>query len=309
VLLDAGHRRWAIASGLIVLAAGVIYVVHAARSLQAPSGGTVLGLIYGGAGLGLMLYAGVLGARRKVPTLRIGRATTWMKGHIWLGTVSYILILFHSGLQWGGPLTFAIMVLFTIVVVTGLLGVALQQFLPRLLMRQVALETVYEQIDSVVGQLRAEADALVTAAAGPLPEMEPPPRRRRWRDRDRTGASPRPVLRTRSTWTMAQPETAVLRESYLSHVRPFLGERLPARNGVGASWPQRSAVFENLRTALSPTLHDVVTELEAICEERRQLAIQKRLHHYLHGWLLVHVPLSMALMLLAIVHAIITVRY
>jgi hypothetical protein len=309
VLLDAGHRRWAIASGLIVLVATLVYVVDAARALQPPSGGTALGLTFGGAGLALMLYAGVLGARRKLPTLRVGRATTWMKGHIWLGTVSYVLILFHSGFQWGEALTFVLMVLFTIVVVTGLLGLALQQFVPRLLMRQVPLETVYEQIDSVVGQLRSEADALVTAAAGALPAMEPEPGRRRRRERDRSGASVRPVLRTRATWTTAAPESAVLRETYLSDVRPFLAERLPHRNGSGSSWPQRSAVFENLRTALPPALHDVVTELEAICEERRQLAIQKMLHHWLHGWLLVHVPLSMALMLLAVVHAIVTVRY
>lgn len=309
MLLDAGHRRWAIASALIVLVAAIVYVVEAGRALQPPGGGTVLGLVYGGAGLALMLYAGVLGARRKLPTLRVGRATTWMKGHIWLGTVSYVLILFHSGFQWGESLTFVLMVLFTIVVVTGLLGLALQQFMPRVLMRQVPLETVYEQIDSVVGQLRSEADALVTAAAGPLPAVEPEPRGRRRRERDRSGAQVRPVLRPRATWTTAGPESAVLRETYLTDVRPFLAERLPHRNGAGSSWPQRSAVFENLRTALPPTLHEVVTELEAICEERRQLAIQKMLHHWLHGWLLVHVPLSMALMLLAVVHAIVTVRY
>jgi len=41
----------------------------------------------------------------------------------------------------------------------------------------------------------------------------------------------------------------------------------------------------------------------------RQLAVQVRLHHWLHGWLLVHVPLSMALLLLSVVHAIVTLRY
>jgi hypothetical protein len=50
-------------------------------------------------------------------------------------------------------------------------------------------------------------------------------------------------------------------------------------------------------------------QLEAICEERRELAQQKRLHHWLHGWLLVHVPLSLALLLLSAAHAVLALRY
>ena len=58
-------------------------------------------------------------------------------------------------------------------------------------------------------------------------------------------------------------------------------------------------------TALHPTLH----ELEAICEERAQLSQQKRLHHWLHGWLLVHVPLSVALLVLGLAHAVLSLYY
>ncbi|PYN69484.1 MAG: hypothetical protein DMD90_02765, partial [Candidatus Rokuibacteriota bacterium] len=75
---------------------------------------------------------GLLGARRKVPTWRLGRATTWMKGHLWLGLLSYLLILYHSGLAWGGTLTLVLMLLFTIVIASGIYGVLLQQFMPRL---------------------------------------------------------------------------------------------------------------------------------------------------------------------------------
>ena len=46
-----------------------------------------------------------------------------------------------------------------------------------------------------------------------------------------------------------------------------------------------------------------------MCEERRQLAAQERLQRWLHGWLLVHVPLSYALLLLSTVHAVQSVRY
>jgi hypothetical protein len=49
--------------------------------------------------------------------------------------------------------------------------------------------------------------------------------------------------------------------------------------------------------------------LEDICEEERQLRRQTRLHHWLHGWLMLHVPLSFALLLLGCVHAFMALRY
>ena len=64
-----------------------------------------------------------------------------------------------------------------------------------------------------------------------------------------------------------------------------------------------------MRTTLPPVLQETVNELEAICDERRQLADQKRMHHVLHGWLLVHVPLSYATLLLGALHAVIALRY
>src|SRR5438093_5869651 len=111
MLLDASHRRWAVGTLLVLLAATAAYIPYARGTVRGPSGGSWPGLIYGGAGLALMVYAGLLGARRKVPSWRLGRATTWLKGHLWLGLLSYFLILFHSGFRWGGPLTFALLVL------------------------------------------------------------------------------------------------------------------------------------------------------------------------------------------------------
>jgi hypothetical protein len=52
-----------------------------------------------------------------------------------------------------------------------------------------------------------------------------------------------------------------------------------------------------------------VGELEAICDERFQLAHQKRLHLVLHGWVLVHAPLSFAVVLMSVVHAVMALRY
>ena len=174
MLLDASHRRWIIACLAGLALATAAYVPYARSALHGPRGGSWIGLGYGTAGLALMLYAGVLGLRRRVPMWRVGRATTWMKGHLWLGLLSYPLILFHSGFQLGGPLTLVLMVLFTVVIVSGVYGVVLQQYLPRLMLARLPLETVYEQIDEVVIQLRGDADSLIESAAGAFLVEEAP---------------------------------------------------------------------------------------------------------------------------------------
>jgi hypothetical protein len=65
-----------------------------------------------------------------------------MRGHIWLGILSVPMILFHSGFQIGGTLTTILMLLFLIVVLSGIFGLVVQQYLPTMMMNQVKMETI-----------------------------------------------------------------------------------------------------------------------------------------------------------------------
>jgi hypothetical protein len=47
-----------------------------------------------------------------------------------------------------------------------------------------------------------------------------------------------------------------------------------------------------------------LAELQQICEQRRLIAVQERMHHWLHGWLLLHIPLSVALLVLGLTHVV-----
>jgi hypothetical protein len=53
----------------------------------------------------------------------------------------------------------------------------------------------------------------------------------------------------------------------------------------------------------------VVDWLEQSCDERRQLAQQERLFRWLHGWLKVHIPCSVALLVFTVVHVITALYY
>ncbi len=132
-------------------------------------GGTGLGLTFGVIGFAFMIFAGLLGARKKVPVWRIGRAQTWMRGHLWLGLLSLPILLLHSGFRYGHGLTAVLMTLLIIVVASGIFGAALQHYMPRVMTREVTMETIYEEIGHVRAQLLEEAEELIAKATA-VPE-------------------------------------------------------------------------------------------------------------------------------------------
>ena len=51
-----------------------------------------------------MIFAALLGARKKVPVWRVGRAQTWMRGHLWLGVLTLPLTIIQLQALFGfGP--------------------------------------------------------------------------------------------------------------------------------------------------------------------------------------------------------------
>ena len=67
--------------------------------------------------------------------------------------------------------------------------------------------------------------------------------------------------------------------------------------------------FATLRAASPSEAANLIDRLEQACERRRQFDLQARLHHWLHGWLLVHVPLSVALGVLLAIHIPVALWY
>jgi hypothetical protein len=323
--IDRTHRAWALVSTSVFAVSAVVYLVYA-NTPPGPRGGSAMGRLFGILGFGCMIFAALLGARKRVPTWRLGRAQTWMRGHLWLGLLALPMILFHGGFHFGGTLTRLLMWLLIITVASGVFGAALQHYLPRMMTADVPLETIYDEIGHVRRLLREEADRAVEMVCGDLglaKSFE--------EQSQRAGGftALRPItaavsLRTSAAVSAgasavgvaAAPEiilpgtdrSAPLRVFYLSEMRPFLAN--PRKRGrrladAGAA----SSAFAGLRTLLPAAAHHTLDDLEDICDEARQLARQEQLHHWLHGWLLAHVPLSLALILLGAIHAVMALRF
>lgn len=120
-------------------------------------GGTPLGLIFGAISLLIFIFAALLGVRKKIVLWRIGNLQRWLRAHIWLTLLTIPLIILHSGFRFGGPMTTLLVVLYAIVMVSGVYGLALQHQLPRIMKERLPAETVYEQIPHVRAQLLAAA--------------------------------------------------------------------------------------------------------------------------------------------------------
>ena len=295
--IDRTHRSWAIGSGAALAAAAMGYVALRMLTAGPWSGGSVAGLTYGVAGFAMMVFAGLLSARKKFPVWRVGRAQTWMRGHLWLGLLSFPLILFHAGFSFGGPLTSVMMWLFAIVIGSGLAGAALQHALPRMMLERLPMETIYEEIPHVRAQLLDEADRIVADACGALSTDTAP-------DSERETSS---ASNLQTVMRVDADDSAPLREFYISTMRAFVAH--PDRRHTLASTQKAAPIFNRLRTLLPAPFHAAVASLEDLCEEERQLLRQERLHAVLHGWLLTHIPLSFALLALAIFHIVGALRY
>lgn len=307
MLIDRSHRPWFLFTLAALVATGIGYAIYSAMSVRGPSGGSVVGLIYGSVGYALMLFAGLLGVRKRYPVWRVGRATTWMRGHLWLGLLSFPLILFHAAFSLGaGALTRTLMVLFIVVVVSGLLGAVLQHFLPRLMTERVQLETIYEQIDSVRAQLLEEAEKIVaelrSALEGDLS----------WADEKQrataASAGTRGGLTIASGLGADDHTSGIIGDFFDAELRPFLSQAGGSQCSL-ADKAKASGMFGQLRVQVPRNLWPKLADLESLCDEKRGIDRQQRIHHVLHGWLLVHVPLSYALLVLGAIHAIFALRY
>ena len=94
----------------------------------------------------------------------------------------------------------------------------------------------------------------------------------------------------------------------LQEMRPFLEN--PKQRGQRLGDTQKAAsAFAGLRTLMPAAGQDTLGDLAEICDEAQQLIRQERLHHWLHGWLLLHIPLSLALILLGAIHAVMALRF
>jgi hypothetical protein len=326
VIINRQHGVWAVFVLVASFAATLLYMgeFHPGQmplAIRLPAGlhrdvgetgrsvgGTPLGLFYGGTAAAIFVFAALLGIRRKRPTLKVGRLQVWLKGHIWLTVLTIPLVLLHCGFSSGSPMTKWFLAIYGIVMVSGFYGLALQHVLPRVMKERVPLETIYEQIPHILNQFREAAQELRKSLepAAPTPAATAV-----------VGAPATPGTAAVATVvaepvasveTAPDPSAETLKQFIDEVALPYLAAPRGEKLLLGAQRVSDDQ-FRLLKISVGTEWQGKVDQLQAWCDERRQLDLQTKLQHWLHGWLLVHIPFSVLLLVFTVWHAVAALFY
>ncbi len=307
-IFNRAHFPWLLFVVLATIAAGWIYLgdFYPARlppGLGLPRalvqetsehhsiGGTPVGLIFGAISFAIFIFGALLSLRKRVVLWPIGTVQRWLRAHIWLTLLTIPLVILHSGFRLGGPMTTLLMVLYSIVMVSGIYGLFLQHRMPLIMKERLPAETVYEQIPHIRAQLFLAAERMCNSFESVVPSLPSPA----------SSIEPSPAT--------TDPESEAALVTFLEdQVMPYLHARRGGGFGLGNSnYSEDTFRFVKLRVA--DAYRGRVEEIQAWCDERRMLDLQTRLHHWLHAWLFVHVPFSYLLLILTGWHAFVTLFY
>lgn len=390
-ITNSKNVAWFIFTALATLLATWLYVGNFYPSALSPAlqlpdalrqtpsdhrsvGGTPLGLWFGSIALAIFVFAVLLSARKKARTRPLGRVQRWMRAHIWLTLLTTPLVLFHSGFRLGGPMTTLIVLLYAIVMVSGVYGLILQHKLPAAMKERLPAERVFDQIARIREQLYTAAEEMRNAlrqalTANPDGSVSPPLATKVTRMAGATAGGK--LAAVAATSAPAQPGPPVAREPTIAggayHSAAPRAATISAAAADSAAGPTVDAAtaipppppeaplsapvlesdavsartlleflekqvlpylraknggrfrFNNARFAeetfrfvkmrVAPAYREQVDQLQAWCDERRVQDLQTRMQAWLHGWLLVHAPLSFLLLIFTFWHAWVTLFY
>lgn len=325
MVLNRRHIPWALATLLATIVAALFYLANfhpkwlpfpfslppqfgPVPPVRNTVGGTPLGILYGAISLAIFLFASALGIRKKRRLWRIGNPQTWLRAHIWLTILTIPLVLFHSGFALGGPMTTTLMVLYAIVMVSGFFGLAMQQFMPRLMTESLPQEVVFEQIPHIRELLVTNAEKLreeLQAAAKAETEVKAAPVAA---SASEEGGGTAVVAKPSSALEKAEQSIPLLREFLDEECLRYLRCRRGEKHRLGDQ-KVSDDVFRLLKLNVAEKYHPKVDEMQIWCDDRRLMDLQAKLHHWLHGWLVIHIPFSFALLVVTIWHAWIGLTY
>jgi len=318
---DRLHRTWLVLVLLVAIAALGWYGWTWRESGRLPGGGSLPGLVFGVAAGFICLFETALvvrktslfRTRRTILGIPLGTARQWMAAHIWLGLLSVPLVAMHAGFAFGGTLSWLLAWSFIVVIASGVFGLVLQNTLPRLMTDLVPEETVYSQIDEVGRQLAVDAVKLAELYGGPAPPGRWDYLERRTDKASAAAAGEVVAGAPRSVGTLVERARRPQIEAAPASPSPELHRAL--EDGVAdflvtgrsvrlTSAQQIDWYFEDLARRVRPEVRPAVEQIRSLCQRRRQLNVQRTFHVWLHGWLSIHLPLSVALIWLLVAHVI-----
>lgn len=282
-ILAFRRRRYLWVSLALVASAIAVYVWHEPQ--EPPNGGTALGYTLGALSLVLIVWLSWFGIRKRRYGSALGTVQGWLSAHVYLGLALVVLVLLHSGFQFGMNVHTLAFVLMTLVVASGLFGVYAYLRYPGQMAANrdgasrnellLQLEDIDRRSLRVASDLGADFHELMTGAV----------------QRTEIGTNLIDRLRGRDTSKL------LLRTDNGTGVVPNAGQE------AALDW-----LADQQSRARDADTAAAVGELSALVRSKRKLLRQLgkdlRLQAALEVWLYVHVPVTAAMLAAVTIHVL-----
>ena len=240
-----------------------------------PWPGSLPGMVFGIAAATFFAAAALYSLRRRAmglaTRLRLGPTRHWLFLHLYGGVFFLVLVTLHIAFRWPtGVFSWALWLLSWWTVFTGLGGLALQRWIPRVL-ASLSVEINAARIPDMVGEIRQRVDVLVQASGDPVRKL----------------ASRRIV-----------PGLEGPRRSLRFFIDPSRGS---------STFPLEELAY--LRGLSEGEEKQRLQELEELLATKHDLDVHYTLQHALRVWLVVHLPASWLLLVAILVHIVSVLYY
>jgi hypothetical protein len=126
-IIDRTQLNWLFGTLVVAILATIAHLSMPVGSIAARR----LDLLLGISGTGMMAFAALLPLRKKIKKTNwpILGLQAWLRGHVWLGLLSILMVLLHAGFRRGGLLATALLLVLIAILLSGLAGLMFQRLL------------------------------------------------------------------------------------------------------------------------------------------------------------------------------------
>lgn len=215
-----------------------------------------------------MLFLAAYNLRKKFSFLPLGSAERWLQAHLYVGVLSLVMLGIHLGARPpASPFGWALTLVYLIVFVSGVGGLALSRLMPKRLTARGG-EVLFDRIPAAKRQLREEADAVVLRAV--------------------TASGSR-----------------ILADFYLARLKDFFEGPSPYWSLLAGDKARINALIietEDLHRYLGAQEREHLEQLTRLMRQRDDLDYHHAVQFILKAWLFIHVPFTYSLLILVLAH-------
>jgi len=256
---------------LLTILVGLVLFAHAVLLVSLAPAARYSGWLLAG----LVLVLASYNYFKQLPFLPLGRSATWLQFHIYIGLLSIVVFLVHSGARLPhGPLGWFVGTLYLAVAASGILGLVISRVFP-VLLRARGPEIIFEQIPEAQRQVRLQAEALVVEAVSKF-----------------HASLIADFYMNRLRWFFEKPR------QFFRHLL-----RLPGRKH------RMRVELDAQERYLDDAEIELLHRLRGLIDQKDSLDFQYALQGLLKYWLFVHIPLTYSLLVFAALHVLLVYAY